>query len=1198
MGIRNMIAKAGAKAADKVADLAALSPEQMREMQAFREVYLSQSPDPNDKEAQELTMRLLASAGIEIYNAYLPQIKDLYLPLKADTDFEGVMNSGFNGEHFHPKPFNDQRNIRYFNITKWVTDTKENSLEKLVNVYATLSNEDCNIALIFRRTIENTGVYLAVVNTQNADSNTEVNSFADRIANSLRGNFPGSEWNEKIGWGTLPFLKNDTVYSVASASNVPTEKSEKFISQTIEKLLDGDVPTEPANEYTLILLATPVRDVEERKLRLGELYTGLYPYASWQTGYTYNESNAINSSATFGVNAGVSAGIQQGQNNSIANSNGVTNQKQETKTETNQEAVANNENHQIGHTKQDTIGENTIHTEAETISEGEADNVNVNVGTKFKIPFLPETNVGAGYGHTWNKNVAKQVSDAVSKNIAKTVGETVSDSFGKTVTTGTSQAIANTLGKAISNTVSKTQGAYKGVNFGGNFGANFARSSNVTATIGQNENITQSFQNYTIKHTLDVLEEQMKRYEDSVALGMWDFAAYVISEDNQTVNNVAHSYIALTQGEKSYLSQASINVWRGDNSTESKAAAEICNYLKQLRHPIFVLNPDVIESDMTFNAYPTVVTAATSLSGKELAFSLNFPQRSVVGLPVLQCAEFGRNVVSYSGIPRGDTLKLGNVFHMNKEENVSVNLSKDSLTGHTFITGSTGSGKSNTIYSILDDAKKKGVKFLVIEPAKGEYKTVFGNEPDVSVYGTNPLITPLLRINPFSFPKTIHVLEHLDRLIEIFNVCWPMYAAMPAVLKNAVEKSYEDCGWDLVNSVNEYGDFLYPSFADVARNVKTIIDTSEYDAENKGAYKGSLLTRLQSLTNGINGMIFTADEISETKMFDQNVIIDLSRIGSSETKSLIMGMLVMKLQEYRMAFAEIFNSGLKHLTVLEEAHNLLRRTSMEQPAEGSNLLGKSVEMISNAIAEMRTYGEGFIIADQAPGLLDLSVIRNTNTKIIMRLPDEADRSLVGKAANLNDDQIIELARLPLGVGAVYQNDWVQPVLCKVPRAAHESFKYVYKPEIRDALQDRNETKLEIMNLICSGTKLSKEAVLTEIKDKLDSLKISSYSEVSIIQMLLDCSTEPRMTRLAPIAAELFNDKIASLTRTYKESSDPLELTKSLNAELTEMFGNDINAQVKRDIIQSLITYFLLEKQHDVEMMRQWIEVRGGFTDVV
>lgn len=121
------------------------------------------------------------------------------------------------------------------------------------------------------------------------------------------------------------------------------------------------------------------------------------------------------------------------------------------------------------------------------------------------------------------------------------------------------------------------------------------------------------------------------------------------------------------------------------------------------------------------------------------------------------------------------------------------------------------------------------------------------------------------------------------------------------------------------------------------------------------------------------------------------------------------------------------NCALHHLTVLEEAHNLLKRTSVEGASESSNLLGKSVEMIANAIAEMRTYGEGFVIVDQAPGLLDMAAIRNTNTKIIMRLPDQSDRELVGKAANLNDSQIMELAKLPCGVAAIYQNEWIEPI---------------------------------------------------------------------------------------------------------------------------------------------------------------------------
>ena len=117
-------------------------------------------------------------------------------------------------------------------------------------------------------------------------------------------------------------------------------------------------------------------------------------------------------------------------------------------------------------------------------------------------------------------------------------------------------------------------------------------------------------------------------------------------------------------------------------------------------------------------------------------------------------------------------------------------------------------------------------------------------------------------------------------------------------------------------------------------------------------------------------------------------------------------------------------------------------------------------MLSNAIAEMRTYGEGFIIADQAPGLLDLSTIRNTNTKIIMRLPDESDRMLVGKAAGLTDEQVEELSRLDVGVAAVFQNHWLEPVLCKVDRLNEEEQESYTGPARRIRFRTPQEKLLE------------------------------------------------------------------------------------------------------------------------------------------
>lgn len=1131
MGIKNIINKAGAKAADKVAKLSALSPEQLKQVEEQREKYLADQPNISD---EELTNRLLASCGVEIFNSYLEQIKELYVPIENKVEFG--------------TDFQESYNIRYFNITKWVVDKKENSLEKLVNVYEVLSNEDCNIALVFNRTETNTEVFLAVVNTKNDSDNVNVENYRKRLLEAIKGNFPGSIVQNEKGIGRIPCLANSKPYSVATVSNLPTAKSEKFISQTIEKLIDGIIPSQPSENYTLILLASPIQDIENRKLRLSELFSALAPYEKWQTNYTFTASDATTSMATFGVNVGASAGIQHGKNQSVNQSAGDTQTSGQSQTDSSGQ----------------TDGTNTSHTDGE--SKDSSDSFGGSIGADGKM-----FKATVDYHHTWSKGTSN--SDSIGQSTAKTV----------------SRALAKTASRALSQTVGQTLGSSSGVNLGSNIGANFARASNVTATVGKNEGITQSFTNHNISHALKVLEEQMKRFEKGTAMGMWEFAAYVLSEDQNIANNVAHTYLALTQGEESFMSQSSVNLWRGDLGESSGDAEEIVAYLRELRHPLFGLNPNLLLADSTFSVYPSIVTSTVPLTGQELAFSLNFPRKSIPGLPILECAEFGRNIAKFDEEDVTDKmLHLGDIFHMYHKEDVPVNLNQNSLASHVFVTGSTGSGKSNTIYQLLNEGRKNGLKFLVVEPAKGEYKHVFGNHDDVSVYGTNPQLTPLLRLNPFSFPKEIHILEHLDRLVEIFNVCWPMYAAMPAVLKKAVEQSYQDCGWDLLESSNPYGR-LYPNFNDIADNIKTIIDSSEYDDENKGAYKGALLTRIESLTNGINGLIFSNDELTNEHLFDTNVIVDLSRVGSTETKSLLMGILVLKLQEYRMTNGDM-NAELKHITVLEEAHNLLKRTSTEHMSESANLLGKSVEMLANAIAEMRTYGEGFIIADQAPGLMDLSVIRNTNTKIIMRLPDFSDRELVGKSANLNDDQIIELAKLPKGVAAVYQNEWIQPVLCKVEKVEHDKIDYQYDGNSYfDTLRPSINLKL---SALLTGNNSFDEITKEELKFDILNSSLSGKYVRQILDYCNETVYEVKMTQIAPIIAQLYPVTMKAIRNFGMKSQDYKILTNEVIRELHKEVDGPLTNQLQLNIIQALMTQYYFNELNNSSELEKW-QIKGG-----
>lgn len=785
-------------------------------------------------------------------------------------------------------------------------------------------------------------------------------------------------------------------------------------------------------------------------------------------------------------------------------------------------------------------GETLTKSYTKTLSEGVTNTITHTSGTSKNIS-RSGTAIGAGAG---------AIAGAAIGTAVPVVGTILGGAIGGVLGTltygdrseGTNES--DSIAKATTTTTSTAEGS--------------SEATSKTITLGKSKGVQIKTENHSIKRMLEKIDETLKRLDECSDIGMWNCAMYCISDSEYVSRLAASTYQSLIRGKNSSLENGAINIWRDDGKDK------IMPYLTHMCHPKIRVNE-------------LEVTPGTLVSSLELAIHAGLPNKSIAGIPVIECAEFGRTVSSYDTQNSGDKIELGKIFHMHSEEELPVNLSAKSLCLHTFITGSTGSGKSNTVYGILNKLPSE-VKFLVVEPAKGEYKNVFGNK--AKVYGTNPSLTELLKINPFSFPKEIHVLEHIDRLIEIFNVCWPMYAAMPAVLKDAVEKSYEDAGWDLTNSTNAYGENLYPEFSDVARNIKSIIDSSEYNAENKGAYKGSLLTRLKSLTNGLNGLIFNRDEISSEELFDKNVIVDLSRVGSAETKSLIMGILVLKLQEYRMSNTNGMNSDLKHITVLEEAHNLLKRTSTEQSSESANLIGKSVEMLTNAIAEMRTYGEGFIIADQAPALLDMAVIRNTNTKIIMRLPDQDDRELVGKAANLNDDQITELAKLPCGVAAVYQNEWIEPVLCKIGVA--ESKSGTYECDRTTKTKDESDTggiKIKIADLLCKGIKASKEEL---VKD-LDKLELKSSIRVEILKYLQNPPKEASVLRLAPIMSELFPVAKRAFMESYKAFVSD---TKQWSIATDNALAIEID-ELRRKIRQCIITDYICNDVGEVSQLEKW-----------
>lgn len=556
---------------------------------------------------------------------------------------------------------------------------------------------------------------------------------------------------------------------------------------------------------------------------------------------------------------------------------------------------------------------------------------------------------------------------------------------------------------------------------------------NEQTTTSTSQTTSSTVENKAVTDMMSLVDDLLKKTSEYDSYGLWHVAGYFISDDMSAAEIAASNYRSLMNGENSGREVSAINSWRSNNTDNLGRFEDLTTYLSRFVHPQFIYGGDIH------------VTAATAVSGKELGLHLGLPRATVPGLPVIEHAEFGKEVTSYQLIPMStsnnpeDRMTIGRIFDLGHPTDKVVELNNRSLNMHTFITGSTGSGKSNAVYQMLSELRQDKIPFLVVEPAKGEYKDVFGNLPDVRVFSTNPNIAPLINLNPFMFPDSIHVLEHVDGLVEIFNVCWPMYDAMPAFFKDAILKSYEAIGWDLGSSTFEGDEIEYPDFEVLTEQLDELISNSEYASDIKSNYRGALLTRVKSLTVGLNKYIFTTEQTPYEKLFDQNCILDISRVKSTETKALIMGLMVYILNEYRVDQKSTNNSGLRHITVLEEAHNLLKNTTNG----ASELVGKSVEMLTNTIAEIRTYGEGFIIVDQSPSSVDIAAIKNTNTKIILRTPEAHDREAVGRSIGLTDDQVEEIAKLPSGVAVVYQNNWINPVLTLINKADVTETPYRY-----------------------------------------------------------------------------------------------------------------------------------------------------------
>ena len=385
---------------------------------------------------------------------------------------------------------------------------------------------------------------------------------------------------------------------------------------------------------------------------------------------------------------------------------------------------------------------------------------------------------------------------------------------------------------------------------------------------------------------------------------------------------------------------------------------------------------------------------------------------------------------------------LGQVLDRQRNPAGALRVPLDSLNRHVFVCGATGGGKSQTVRGLLEAASRAGVPWLVVEPAKAEYCLMTARlagsgakvvrirpgEADAVAAGLNPL-EPAADEEGNRFPLQTHA----DLVRALFLAAFQSEEPFPQVLSAALTRVYEDAGWDLALGEPRTAGVTpgYPGLADLQRMAGQVVGEIGYSEDVKADVHGFVAVRLSSLRLGTTGRFLEGGHpVGFGKLLRSNVVLEIEDVGDDRDKAFLMGTVLLRLVEHlRLARRHETGAepGLRHLTVFEEAHRLLRR-----PGRDGGAAAHAVELFAGLLAEIRAYGEGIVIAEQIPAKLIPDVIKNTAVKIVHRLPAADDREAVGATMNLSRAQSQYLVTLAPGQAAVSVDGMDHPLLVMMP----------------------------------------------------------------------------------------------------------------------------------------------------------------------
>lgn len=625
----------------------------------------------------------------------------------------------------------------------------------------------------------------------------------------------------------------------------------------------------------------------------------------------------------------------------------------------------------------------------------------------------------------------------ISRQQSKSSTNSHSDGGNNSSTDSTSESMTKTKSRnkglniiLVNAGNSKSKSTTKSASHAESHGVNW--SDSVAEAITKGGSISAEIQNSFALELIEYADAGIERLKSGNCSGMWQ-TTLTYSSDNPLSRDIIQA--SLTS-----------EIAKPNQTILPALAFSVDDCHEQLLIPKSILKSEYANNPL-----------CSCLSSNELGFMCTLPLDSTPNFQIKHSKRYPlaiSNAKSHSDVELGKLTDSGRTLN-----NIPFAFGKKDLNKHTFVCGITGSGKTTTVKGIIANS---GVPFMVIESAKKEYRNIKlpNNEmPKVFTLGKPEINCP--QINPFYIMPGISPQLHIDFLKDLFNASFAFYGPMPYILEKCLQNIYSKRGWNLtlgfhpylINKENMVDFFdskyisdmyainshklLFPTMYDLKCEIERYIEEEmQYEGEVAGNIKTAIKARLEGLCNGAKGYMFnTTENINVGELLKENTVFELEGLADDSDKAFCVGLLIILLNEYRQVEKEqnvVAEFELKHLLVIEEAHRLLKNVDTDKSTEDAgNPKGKAVEHFTNMLAEMRSYGQGVIVAEQIPSKLAPDVIKNSSNKVIQRLVSYDDQEIIGNTIGISKEEALYLGTLKTGYALCHKEGMDQPVFVKI-----------------------------------------------------------------------------------------------------------------------------------------------------------------------